>query len=53
VGVRSGAREEERRAGEVRDSSGVVGVAFIGPVEGCRGDEGGVTANEGVASMAE
>jgi hypothetical protein len=30
VGVRSGAREEERRASEVRDSSGVVGVAFIG-----------------------
>jgi hypothetical protein len=30
VGVRSSAGEKERRAGEVRDSSGVVGVAFIG-----------------------
>jgi hypothetical protein len=53
VGVCSGAGEEERRAGEVRDSSGVIGVAFIGPGEGCRGSEGGVTAGEGVASMAE
>jgi hypothetical protein len=47
VGVRSGVGEEERRAGEVRDSSGVVGVAFIGPVEGCRGGEVGVMADEG------
>jgi hypothetical protein len=47
VGVRSGAGEEETRAGEVRDSSGVVVVAFIGPGEGCRGSEGGVTAGEG------
>jgi hypothetical protein len=39
--------EEERRAGEVRDSSGVIGVAFIGPGEGCRAGEGGVTAGEG------
>jgi hypothetical protein len=53
MGVGFGAGEEERRAGEVRDSSGVVGVAFIGPGEGCRGSEGGVTAGEGVASMAE
>jgi hypothetical protein len=36
VGVRSGAGEE-RRAGEVRDSSGVVGVAFIGAGDGCQG----------------
>jgi hypothetical protein len=47
VGVRSGAGEEERRAGEVRDSSGVIGVAFIRLGEGCRGGEGGVTAGEG------
>jgi hypothetical protein len=47
VGVRSGVGEEERRAGEVRDSSGVVRLAFIGPGEGCRGGEGGVTAGEG------
>jgi hypothetical protein len=53
VGVRSGAEEEERGAGEVRDSSGVVGVAFIGPGEGCRGGEGGVMAGKGAASMAE
>jgi hypothetical protein len=53
VGVRSGAGEEERRAGEVWDSSGVVGVAFIWPGEGCRCGEGGVTAGEGVASMAK
>jgi hypothetical protein len=53
VGVRSGAGEEERRTSEVRDSSGVVGVAFIGPREGCRGGEGGVMTGEGVASMAE
>jgi hypothetical protein len=30
VGVRSNAGEEEERAGEVRDSLGVIGVAFIG-----------------------
>jgi hypothetical protein len=52
VGVRSGAGEESR-AGEVRDSSGVIGVAFIRPGEGCRGGEGGVMAGEGVASMVE
>jgi hypothetical protein len=46
VGVRSGAGEEERRAGEVRDSSVVIGVAFIGPGEGCQGGEGGVTTGE-------
>jgi hypothetical protein len=34
VGVRSGAGEEERRAGDVRDSLGVVGVAFIGAGDG-------------------
>jgi hypothetical protein len=37
VGVRSGAGEEERRASEVRDSSGVVGVAFIGAGDGRQG----------------
>jgi hypothetical protein len=37
VGVRSGAGEEERRAGEVRDSSGVVRVAFIGTGDGRQG----------------
>jgi hypothetical protein len=37
VGVRSGAGEKERRAGEVRDSSGVVGVAFIGAGDGRQG----------------
>jgi hypothetical protein len=37
VGVRSGAGEEERRTGEVRDSSGVVGVAFIGAGDGRQG----------------
>jgi hypothetical protein len=47
VGVHSSAGEEESRAGEVRDSSGVVGVAFIGPGEGCQGGEGGVMAGEG------
>jgi hypothetical protein len=43
VGVRSGAEEEERRAGEVRDSSGVIGVGwlFIGPGEGCRAVKAG------------
>jgi hypothetical protein len=34
VGVSSSAGEEERRAGEVWDSSGVIGVAFIGSGEG-------------------
>jgi hypothetical protein len=29
--------EEGRRAGEVWDSSGVVGVAFIGAGDGCQG----------------
>jgi hypothetical protein len=53
VGVRSGVREEERRASEVQDSSDVIGVAFIGSGEGYWGGEGGVTADEGVASMAE
>jgi hypothetical protein len=47
VGLRSGAGEEERRAGEVRDSSGVIRVAFIGLGEGCQGNAGGVTAGEG------
>jgi hypothetical protein len=47
VEVRSSAGEEERRAVEVQDSLGVVGVAFGGPGEGCRGGEGGVTASEG------
>jgi hypothetical protein len=47
VEVRSSAGEEERRAVEVQDSLGVVGVAFIGPGEVCRGGEGGVTASEG------
>jgi hypothetical protein len=37
VGVRSGAGEEERRAGEVRDSSGIVGVTFIGAGDGRQG----------------
>jgi hypothetical protein len=37
VGVRSGAGEEERRAGELWDSSGVVGVAFIGARDGRQG----------------
>jgi hypothetical protein len=37
----------------VQDSSDVIGVAFIGSGEGYRGGEGGVTADEGVASMAE
>jgi hypothetical protein len=53
MGVGFGAGEEERRVGEVWGSLGVVGVAFMGPGEGCRGSEGGVTAGEGVASMAE
>jgi hypothetical protein len=37
VGVRSGVGEEERRASEVRDSSGVIGVAFIGAGDGRQG----------------
>jgi hypothetical protein len=53
VGVRSGAREEERRAGEVRDSLDVIRVAFIGPGEGYQGGEGRVMAGEGVSSMAK
>jgi hypothetical protein len=47
VGVRSGA---ERRRGELVRCGilrGVIGVAFIGPREGCRGGECGVTAGEG------
>jgi hypothetical protein len=47
VGVRSGAGEEDRRAGEVRDSLGVIGMSFIGLGEGCQDGEGGVTATEG------
>jgi hypothetical protein len=47
VGVRSGAGEEDRRAGEVRDSLGVIGVSFIELGEGCQDCEGGVTASEG------
>jgi hypothetical protein len=31
----------------VQDASRVLGVAFIGPGEGCRGGEGGVMAGEG------
>jgi hypothetical protein len=37
VGVRSGAGEEERRAGEVQDSLGVIWVAFIGAEDGRQG----------------
>jgi hypothetical protein len=37
VGVRSGVGEEERRTGEVRDSLGVIGVAFIGAGDGRQG----------------
>jgi hypothetical protein len=37
VGVRSGVGEEERRAGEVQDSLGVIGVAFIGAGDGRQG----------------
>jgi hypothetical protein len=37
VGVCSGAGEEERRAGEVQDSLGVIGVAFIGAEDGRQG----------------
>jgi hypothetical protein len=48
---------QERRKeelGEVWNAPGVIRVAFIGPREGCRGGEGGVTASEGwAASMAE
>jgi hypothetical protein len=41
------ARERRREElGEVWNASGVIGVAFIGPREGCRGGEGGVTADE-------
>jgi hypothetical protein len=38
---------------EVWNAPGVVRLAFIGPGEGCWGSEGGVTAGEGGASMAE
>jgi hypothetical protein len=37
VGVGSGAGEEESRAGEVRDSSGVIRVAFIRAGDGRQG----------------
>jgi hypothetical protein len=37
VGVRSSVGEEERRASEVRDFSGVIGVAFIGAGDGRQG----------------
>jgi hypothetical protein len=37
----------------MQDALRVVGVAFIGQGEGCRGGEGGATAGEGVASMAK
>jgi hypothetical protein len=37
VGVCFDVGEEERRAGEVRDSSGVIGVAFIGAGDGRQG----------------
>jgi hypothetical protein len=48
------ARERRREElSEMWNAPGVVGVAFIGPREGCRGGEGGVTAGEGGASMAE
>jgi hypothetical protein len=47
-------RERRREElGEVWNAPGVVGVAFIGPGEGCRGGKGGVMAGEGGASMAE
>jgi hypothetical protein len=32
---------------EVWNAPGVIGVAFIGPGEGCRDGEGGVTTSEG------
>jgi hypothetical protein len=38
---------------EVWNAPGVIGVAFIGPGEVCRGGEGGLMAGEGGASMAE
>jgi hypothetical protein len=40
---------ERRREdlGEVWNAPGVIGVAFIGLGEGCRGGEGRVTAGEG------
>jgi hypothetical protein len=42
------ARERRREElGEVWNAPGVVGVAFIGPGEGCRDGEGRVTAGEG------
>jgi hypothetical protein len=50
VPMRERRREE---LGEVWNAPGVIGVAFIGPQEGCRDGEGGVTTGEGGASMAE
>jgi hypothetical protein len=42
------ARERRREElCEMWNAPGVVRVAFIGPGEGCRGGEGGITANEG------
>jgi hypothetical protein len=42
--VRERRREE---LSEVWNAPEVIGVAFIGPGDGCRGGEGGVTADEG------
>jgi hypothetical protein len=39
--------------GEMWNAPGVIGVALIGSGEGCRGGEGGVTAGEWGASVAE
>jgi hypothetical protein len=48
------ARERRREElGEVWNAPRVVRVAFIWPGEGRRGGEGGVTAGEGGASVAE
>jgi hypothetical protein len=44
VPVRERRREE---LSEVWNAPEVIGVAFIGPGDGCRGGEGGVTADEG------
>jgi hypothetical protein len=44
VPVWEGRREE---LSEVWNALGVIGVAFIGPGEGCRDSEGGVTVGEG------
>jgi hypothetical protein len=43
----------EELSGEVRFGMGCSRGPFIGPVEGCRGDEDGVTAAGVVASMAK